>query len=765
MRELININQSWWFTKENQTSFEKHPLDDVLVSEVNLPHTWNAIDGSNGYNFYKGACWYQKELVFTQEDEDKRIYIEFEGSNSITDVYINGHHCGQHRGGYSTFRFDLTDHLKFDAPNLLSVKVDNTVVDDVYPQMADFTFYGGIYRDVNLVKVHATHVDLEDYGSSGVYVIQEKVTHEQAQLKVRVKLANQDSVKRNVRLWVNILDDQNNVVTYGASEVSLDIHELVTEEIEVNISNPTLWDGLNNPYLYQAQVQLTSFNDTIDEVLVPFGVRFFEVDPQKGFILNGKHLPLNGVSRHQDRKDKGWAISYDDMIEDLNLIREVGATSVRLAHYQHNQFFYDLCDQTGFVLWAEIPFISVMSKHEHTGINAKSQMIELIRQNFNHPSIMFWGVQNEIQIGGDLDETRRLVQELNTLTKKEDPTRLTTQANVMFVPNDDPYNTYTDIIGYNKYYGWYNGKSEDFGPWIDQFHVEFPNIALGISEYGAEGIIEYHNDHPKVKDYSEEYHAVYHETVWSILKARPFLWSTYVWNMFDFGANIRNEGGVKGRNNKGLVTYDRKIKKDAFYLYKAHWSDEKFVHITSKRYVHRHEDTLNIKVYSNLNEVVLVVDGVTYTPTSVDDVIYVFEGIKFTSKTMNVVAQAFEDDVRYADFATFKLGNQPLSSYKAPEESGGFAANWFASPKLDDVTIEPIEFKEGYCSSKMSLKALFANERAAVVIRKYLKGMEDNPMIGMMMGMTLETMADLASDKLTPTLLYLINKELVEIKK
>jgi beta-galactosidase len=765
MRELININQNWWFTKENQTSFEKHPFNDALVSEVDLPHTWNAIDGSNGYNFYKGACWYQKEILLNEEDEDKRIYVEFEGSNSITDVYINGHHCGQHRGGYSTFRFDLTDHVKFDDANLISVKVDNTVVDDVYPQMADFTFYGGIYRDVNLIKVHATHVDLEDYGSSGVYVVQEEVNHEAAKLKVRVKLANQDDVKRNVRLWVNILDDQNKVVTYGVSEVSLDIHELYTEEIDVVITHPTLWDGFNNPYLYQAQVQLTSFNDTIDEVIVPFGVRFFEVDPQKGFMLNGKHLPLNGVSRHQDRKDKGWAISYDDMIEDLNLIREVGATSIRLAHYQHNQFFYDLCDQSGFVLWAEIPFISVMSKHEHTGINAKSQMIELIRQNFNHPSIMFWGVQNEIQIGGDLDETRRLVQELNTLTKKEDPTRLTTQANVMFVPNDDPYNTYTDIIGYNKYYGWYNGKAEDFGPWIDQFHEENPHIALGISEYGAEGIIEYHNDNPKVKDYSEEYHALYHETVWSILKARPFLWSTYVWNMFDFGANIRNEGGVKGRNNKGLVTYDRKVKKDAFYLYKAHWSDEKFVHITSKRYVNREQDSLTIKVYSNVISPKLLVDGVTYEPTLVNDVIYVFEGIKFTGKLMHVVAQAHEDGVSYTDYAVFKHVKQVLQTYSAPEESGGFAANWFANPELDEVTIEPIEFKEGYCSSKMSLKALYANERAAVVIRKYLKGMEDNPMIGMMMGMTLDTMADLASDKLTPTLLYLINKELVEIKK
>lgn len=764
MREKISINQNWLFTKEDSSTFTKSIIIKDVVT-VDVPHTWNAIDGANGFNFYKGACWYQKEIYVSSDDQDKNLYIEFEGSNSITDVYVNGKHLGQHRGGYSTFRFDMTSAVKFDQANLISVKVDNTVVDDVYPQMADFTFYGGIYRDVNVIKVHKTHVDLDDYGSSGVYVVQNEVTDQQAALTIKVKLANRDTVATHIRLWVNIVDQQDQVVAYKASEIDMESHDSSIAELEMIINQPNLWNGLENPYLYKAQVSLTSFNDTIDFVEVPFGVRYFEVDPGKGFILNGKHLALNGVSRHQDRKDKGWAISKQDMEEDLMLIKELGATSIRLAHYQHNQYFYDLCDQHGFVLWAEIPFISVMSQRELTGLNAKSQMIELVRQNFNHPAIMFWGVQNEIQIGGDREETRRLVQELHTLTKKEDPTRLTTQANVMFVPNDDPYNTYTDIIGYNKYYGWYNGKSEDFGPWIDSFHRENPTIPLGISEYGAEGILQYHNNDPKVKDYSEEYHTLYHETVWKIFKQRPFLWSTYVWNMFDFGANIRNEGGVKGRNNKGLITYDRKIKKDAYYMYQASWSNKPMIHICSKRYVERVDQALTIKVYTNAQQPVLIVDGKTYQPTSVDDIMVIFENIPFSFKWMNVLAQATTSDGVVIDQATFTQVSNLPASYKAPEEEGGFAANWFTSPELEDVEIQEIEFKEGYCSTKMTIKALFENERAAVVIHKYLKDIQDSPMIGMFMGMSLDTMAELASDKLTPKLLYLINRELVQIKK
>ena len=653
MRKVIHFNQDWKFIKQDEDQAMGIDFDDRNWKVVQVPHTWNAIDGANGFAYHQGACWYRKEFTIDDSAQGNKVYIEFEGANSITDVYLNGQHLGQHRGGYSTFRFDLTEAIDFDAKNTLAVKVDNTVVDDVYPQMADFTFYGGIYRDVNLVIANPVHFDLMDHGSKGVYVIQEEVNEENAALTIKSLIVNDSEEDKKVRLWVDLLDAEGENIAYAAKEVTLVAGERKAIEVPLVIENPTLWNGRKNAYMYEAKVSMESFNDVIDELTIPFGVRYFEVDAEKGFFLNGEHLALHGVARHQDRKDMGWAITEKEQAEDMALIKEIGATSIRLAHYQHNQYFYDLCDQEGMVIWAEIPFISLMSKTELEGINAKQQMVELIRQNFNHPSIMFWGIQNEIQISGERPELRKLVNELNDLTKKEDPTRLSTMANVMFVEDEDDYNYVTDTIGYNKYFGWYNGEAGEFAGWLDGFHKKNPTVKLAISEYGAEGILQYHSSDPKIKDYSEEYHALYHETVWKIFEERPFLWATYAWNMFDFGANIRDEGGVKGRNNKGLITYDRKIKKDAFYLYKAHWSDEKFVHITGKRFVDRTDDTINIKVYSNCNEVNLSVNGGETTTLTSEDKVFVFENISLKEGINEVKILANDGNNSLQDVALF----------------------------------------------------------------------------------------------------------------
>ncbi|MGM0901867.1 MAG: glycoside hydrolase family 2 protein [Bacillota bacterium] len=768
MRKVININQNWKFTKENDDNAINRAYQDDNWENVHVPHTWNAIDGANGFDFYKGACWYRKEFTVETKDQDNKVFVEFNGSNSVTDVYVNGKHFGQHRGGYSIFRFDITEAVEFGKTNILTVKVDNTVVEDVYPQMADFTFYGGIYRDVNLVIANPVHFDLLDYGSQGIYVMQDSVTDEQASLTVKTKISNDVDEEKKVRLWVDLLNAEGQSVAYAAKEVFLAAGETKVVEVPAVIENPTLWNGKKNAYLYHAKVSLTSFNDTIDEVLIPFGVRYFKVDPEKGFFLNGEHLPLNGVSRHQDRKDMGWAITKKEHKEDMELIKEIGATSIRLAHYQHDQYFYDLCDQEGMVIWAEIPFISIMSKTELEGINAKQQMIELIRQNFNHPSIMFWGIQNEIQIGGERPEVRRLVKELNELTKKEDPTRLTTLANVMFVEDDDEYNYITDIVGYNKYYGWYNGKAEDFAPWLDGFHKTNPNVPLGISEHGAEGIIQYHNNDPKVKDYSEEYHALYHETVWKIFAERPYLWATYVWNMFDFGANIRDEGGVKGRNNKGLVTYDRKIKKDAFFMYKANWSDEKFVHITSKRFVDRADSTITVKVYSNCGEVTLYANGAEVGTKSNVDNVFVFENVGLNEGLNEIKAVSKVDGVVAEDVARFNLVAEPNPSYEAPDEGkGGPAANWFKMPDdiNDDIEIEELEITEDVYSTRDPIEKIMENEAANAVLEKYLGNFKENPMFGMMKSMKIDMLATMAEDILTDKVLYRLNKELTQIKK
>jgi beta-galactosidase len=766
MRKVININNGWKFIKKDVKLAASELYSDERLEEVNIPHTWNAVDGANGFNYYKGACWYRKTFTLGTLYEGCKVFIEFNASNSITDVYVNGQFIGQHKGGYSTFRFDITDVVKYGVKNILSVKVDNTVVDDVYPQKADFTFYGGIYRDVNIVITNNVHFDLLDYGSKGIYIVQEDISDEKVQLKIKSKLVNDSNEQKKVRLWADILDAFGNNVTYAAKEVVLGAGENRTEELTTIIYNPILWNGKKNPYMYCSKVSLISFNDTIDELSIPFGVRYFKVDSEKGFFLNGEHLPLYGVSRHQDRKDMGWAITEKEQEEDMELIKEIGATSIRLAHYQHNEYFYDLCDREGMVLWAEIPFISIMSENELEGINAKQQMLELIRQNFNHPSIFFWGIQNEIQIGGERPEVRSLVKELNELTKSEDPTRLSTMANVLFVKEEDEYNRITDVIGYNKYYGWYNGKAEDFAPWLDKFHCVNPDVSLGISEYGAEGIVQYHSNSPKIKDYTEEYHAQYHETVWKIFEKRPFLWSTYVWNMFDFGANIRNEGGVKGRNNKGLVTYDRKIKKDAFYMYKAHWSEEKFVHIVSKRFIDRVDHEIVVKVYSNCNEVAIFVNGVELSSKISEDKVFVFENIPLSDGINEIKAVAKANDVQYEDIARFNKVNEPNLSYEAPvDDKDGAAKNWFQMPDLENVEVEDLEITDDVYSSRCTFRELAQNEESNAVITKYLPKLKESPTYPMTQGFTLDTMADMAPEYFTEKLIYAINKELIKIKK
>jgi beta-galactosidase len=766
MRRRMNMNDAWRFIRQDEEQAEMVSYNDDHWNVVNIPHTWNAIDGANGYEYHQGACWYRKAFAMEQANEGSRVFIEFNGSNSISDVYVNGRHMGQHKGGYSTFRFDITDAIHYGTPNVLAVRVDNTIVDDVYPQKADFTFYGGIYRDVNIIVTNPVHFDLMDYGSNGVYIVQEVVSKEKAQLNIRSRLVNDSNEEKKIRLWANIFDADHHLVTYAVKEVVLAAGETKTEELSCVIENPTLWHGRKNPYMYSANISMASFNDTIDELTIPFGVRTFHVDPEQGFFLNGEHMPLHGVSRHQDRKDMGWAITVQEQDEDMEIIKEVGATSIRLAHYQHSQYFYDLCDKEGMVVWAEIPFISIMSQNELEGINAKQQMVELIRQNYNHPSIVFWGIQNEIQIGGERPEVRRLVRELHELTKKEDPTRLSTMANVLFVSEEDEYNRMTDVIGYNKYYGWYHGKAEDFVPWLDKFHSMNPDVPLCISEYGAEGIIQYHSADPKVKDYTEEYHALFHETVWKIFEKRPFLWATYVWNMFDFGANIRDEGGVKGRNNKGLVTYDRKIKKDAFYMYKAHWSEEKFVHITSKRFVDQAEDNIVVKVYSNCSEVTLYVNGNKLQSITSDDKVFIFENVPLAEGANEIRAVAAENNAQYVDIAKFNKVEEPNPSYEAPvEEKGGEVTNWFQMPELDGE-LEELQITDDVYSTRCTFKELFENEEAGAVLNKYLgESFRERPTYSMTQGFKIDTLAEMAPDHFTEQLIYVLNRELTKIHK
>lgn len=759
MREKLTINNHWRFEKgiDDQTQ-------TFSAVTVDLPHTWNAVDGANGFDFYRAKSRYTKHVVIDESQKGRQVYIECEGANSVTDVIVNGAHVGRHEGGYATFRFDMTEVVRFGDENEIVFEVDNRHREDIYPLMADFTFYGGIYRDVSIVITDPVHFDVLDYGSQGVYLYQEDVSDELAVVRVDSRVINETDEQDEARFWIEVRNQEGDTVYSRGKELTL-LPGLSMTSVTLNLIHPILWHGIKDPYLYTLRLCLERFNDTADEIVLPLGLRYYHVDPKEGFFLNGEKYPLRGVSRHQDRKDMGWAITEKEHDEDMALIRELGANTIRLAHYQHDQYFYDLCDRYGIITWAETPFISRMSKTDESGANAKLQMIELIRQNLHHPSICFWGIQNEIQIGGDKQAVRDLVRELNQLTKQEDPTRLTTMANVMFVENDDPYNQETDLIGYNKYYGWYVGEAEEFAPFLDAFHKDNPDIPLGISEYGAEGIIRYHNLDPKVKDYSEAYHALYHEKVYKIFHERPYLWSTFVWNMFDFGANIRDEGGVKGRNNKGLVTYDRKIKKDAFYLYQAYWREDAVLHLTGKRYINREGDVTAFKVYTNEDSVTLYLNNAKLETKKVNDRHVVFKDVQLSSglNKVSVVSSSGKTDTGY-----FEKVAELDPRYQAPaKDEGGLVANWFDMPDDEDADtpLEEITITDDVYSTRDTFEALIEHDQTREIIFSQLGDVTKAPMYDMMSTLKVDTLASMDSDTLNPRVLNKLNQALTKVKK
>ena len=588
MRNIKNINDNWLFSKEAKSIPHVMPHD---WEKVNLPHTWNGTDGQDGGNdYYRGTCYYVKQLSLADFGDEDEYYLQFDAVNSSAKVYFNGELVAQHDGGYSAFRAKLGN---IQESNLLVVAADNSPNDYVYPQTADFTFYGGIYRSVKLIGVSKSHFDLDYFGAPGISVTP-KVTGTGADVDAVAYVAADE----NASVRFEILDKDEVI---ASPEVSGDYHA------NMHIDAVHLWNGVKDPYLYTLRAVLLVNGEEVDCVSCRFGCRSFKIDPNKGFILNGREYPLRGVSRHQDRPQIGNALLPQHHKEDIDLICEMGANTIRLAHYQHAQEFYDLCDERGLVVWAEIPYIS--NHLPNARANTLSQMKELIYQNYNHPSIVVWGLSNEITMGGK--STPDMIsnhKELNELAHSIDSTRLTTMATVTMCQPDDEINAISDVLSYNHYFGWYGGNVHMYGPWFDNFHKKFPNKAIGISEYGCEAL-NWHTSEPEQGDYTEEYQAYYHEELIKQISKRPYLWATHVWNMFDFAADARAEGGENGMNHKGLVTFDRKYKKDSFYAYKAWLSDEPLVHICGKRYVDRVEPVTKVTVYSNQPQVELFVNG------------------------------------------------------------------------------------------------------------------------------------------------------------
>ena len=647
MRSITKINAGWAFSAEAKSVPASYPAE---WTQLNLPYTWNGKDGQDGGNdYHRGTCYFAKTLKADELLEGEVKYLQFDGVNSSCEVFWNGKSLAKHDGGYSTFRVKIDD---VKDENLLAVAVDNSSNDRVYPQNADFTFYGGIYRDVSVIGVPEKHFDLEYYGAPGIMVTPE-IKGKDAEIEIKTFINDDDDCK----VKYEIIADGEVI----ASKVDDDDADFVIENVH-------LWDGLDDPYLYTAKATLIYKGEEVDEISTRFGCRSFKIDPEKGFILNGREYPLRGVSRHQDRPDIGNALLPEHHKEDLDLILEMGANTIRLAHYQHSQVFYDLCDEAGLVLWAEIPYIS---RHMPNGYdNTISQMKELVSQNYNHPSIVVWGLSNEITIAGaDDPHLIKNHKELNELCHKMDKTRLTTIASVTMCSIDSEYVHISDVLSYNHYYGWYGGTTDMNGPWFDNFHAKYPKKPIGISEYGCEAL-DWHTSAPVQGDYTEEYQAYYHEELIKQIADRPYLWATHVWNMFDFAADARAEGGENGMNHKGLVTFDRKYKKDSFFAYQAWLSKKPMVHLCGKRYVDRVEDVTKVTVYSNCDEVELFANGVSVGKQQKGKYPFFYFDVKNEGETtLTVKAGDLEDS------GVIRKVDTPNEAYIMKEE--GQVINWF----------------------------------------------------------------------------------------
>ena len=785
MRKIINLNEGWKFIAKDAGLPET--FDETRGWQtVDLPHTWNAVDGHDGNGSYlRGSFWYARTFKTpTQPLAGARVFIDIPAAGQQAAVFVNGKKVIYHEGGYSAFRADITDFCKSASDskaaadeseeNLLVINCSNEYKDSVYPQSADFTFYGGLYRGVNLISVPETHFTLDYYGGPGIEVTPKPVDCKgnigaQFAIKTYISGANADGANadganaiENFTVLYSIKD------VYGA-EVAGGSRPASSTEITLFVPDAELWDT-DNPNLYEVSAILQRRNESCDEVSVNAGVRSFSCDPQKGFILNGKPLPLRGVSRHQDLLYKGNALTLEDHRYDAEIIKELGANTIRLAHYQHSQDFYDACDELGFVVWAEIPFISVFNKDPAAHENCVSQLKELIIQNYNHPSICFWGISNEILIGGISEKLIENHKELNALAKKLDPTRLTTIAHLSMTPVQSPLHDITDVISYNHYFGWYGKKMTDNGPWLDMFHEAHPDKCLGLSEYGCEGVITYHGANPACKDYSEEYQTLYHEHMAQVLDERPWIWSSHVWNMFDFGCAARNEGGVAGRNNKGLVTMDRETRKDSFYVYQAYWSKMPMIHIAGRRYAQRAGKTTEIRVHSNADEVSLYVNGeLAETKRAYRTFVFTVE----LKDGFNTIVAVTGDENEIKDSITLEKVEKEPAIYVLPEvnERAEGVANWFKSVGDLDLKAQ-MQFPEGKYSVRDTIEELAKSSAAMEIVAKAVKlatNFDIRPGVGMwdmLKTMSPQSMVETIGGGLVPEgFLESVNAKLILIDK
>jgi len=611
-RKIIQINDVWQFLMLDE-EIEYVNIVDSSWQDVQIPHTWNNKDIQSGNKVRYGTAWYRRNLIIEKDDISRQYFLRFSGVGQYAEIYINDKFVGNHRGGYSAFVFNITRFIDFDIVNTINVRVNNEIADSYPKDNFLFGMYGGIYREVSLISTNDLHIALSDYGSSGVYVHQEGVSAKKATLNIVTNLINQTSTKEVVTIKQTLFSEDNKKVVESTKEIVLFPGGLVPVKSFLKVKNPHLWNGKKDPYLYHVVTELVRDGKTIDVISHNVGIRYFSIDPEKGFILNGDPYRLFGVCRHQEWQDRGNALLPEHHKKDMDLIDEIGATSIRLAHYQQAEYIYSLADSIGILIWAEIPFVN--GYIENADENAVQQLIELIKQNINHPSIFVWGLHNEVLKNNIVSQPVNLTNKLNSVAKELDPDRYTVAVSNIWWIYDHPIHQLADLQGFNQYTGWYGGKPSELKNWINNYHKSKPDVRISISEYGAGGnIFQQTNDIITVPDpsgqfFPETYETYYHEETYSAIEKSPFIWSSYVWNMFDFSVPEWNRGGIKGRNHKGLITYDRKIKKDAFYWYKANWSDEPVLYLTGRRNNSSDTKLCGFKAYCNIGTPELFVNG------------------------------------------------------------------------------------------------------------------------------------------------------------
>lgn len=746
----ILLNDSWSFHKENEAS-----------EQVRIPHTYNSADGQSGTSMWRGRGFYTRKLMITEADLKQSLFLEIGAAAMVSTVYINGQKVYENACPYALYRMSINEYVN-EGENQIEIVTDNSANDAVYPQMADFSFYGGLYRDVKVIAAPKIHFDYLDGSRDGVQIRTVKEENGSCWKVVGTGSIVCEKAKSKGKVRMLLLD-QGEVVC--ETSASMEFSGKDTFSLTLEISKPHLWMGTEDPYLYQVKLELYEEETVVEERSISTGFRTIQITSDQGLFLNGKHVKLRGVARHQDFGGVGNAVSKENMECDMQLIKEIGANSVRLSHYQHDDYFYQRCDEEGILVWAEVPFISIISENEAAEDNIREQMRRLILQCGNHTSVYCWGVQNEITIAGENEEIHAHVKRMSEYTKNLDPDRYTAEANIYSVANESPINRLAELVGYNLYYGWYYDTIPGLQKRLDEFHAACPDIPLLVTEYGVDTNPQYHSYEPKTKDYTEEYQLLFTDNALRSFEERPYFVGSYVWNLCDFGSANRDEGGKQGQNQKGLVTIDRKIKKDAFYLYKAYWSENPFVKLAGSRFVNRHKEENTITVLSNLKKLELLVNDKSTAKTEIVNPMTSFEGILLSKGENQIVVRGYDAQGNlYEDQMILNYTEEEDKSYQyIKKDEGGNVINWFE--KFDLTDAEEIQLDPEGFSSADKVGTIMKNPEGEKVILKYFGTMVEHPKFAMMKAMTLDAMGKLKNLGIPQELITVINKELNQIKK